>query len=88
MQATRRDPALLMAASPRATIALMKASAALAAADGREEVYPEDVRALLGPVLNHRLLLTPDAMLRGEAVDDVLERAISRIKAPMGFKAA
>jgi len=86
VQATRNDPALLMAASPRASIALAKASKALAAADGREQVYPEDVRALLSPVLNHRILLTPDAMLRGETVDDVLERCVSRIKPPMGLK--
>ena len=86
VQATRNDPALLMAASPRASIALAKASKALAAADGREQVYPEDVRALLNPILNHRILLTPDALLRGETVDDVLERAISRIKPPMGLK--
>jgi len=86
VQATRNDAALLMAASPRASIALAKASKALAAADGREQVYPEDVRALLNPVLNHRILLTPDALLRGETVDDVLERAISRIKPPMGLK--
>jgi MoxR-like ATPase len=88
VQATRNDAALLMAASPRASIALAKASKALAAADGREQVYPEDVRALLNPVLNHRILLTPDAMLRGETVDDVLERAVSRIKPPMGLKVA
>jgi MoxR-like ATPase len=87
VQATRKDPALLMAASPRASIALAKASKALAAADGREQVYPEDVRALLNPVLNHRTLLTPDAMLRGETVDDVLDRAISKIKPPMGLVA-
>jgi MoxR-like ATPase len=86
VQATRNDPALLMAASPRASIALAKASKALAAADSREQVYPEDVRALLNPVLNHRILLTPDAMLRGETVDDVLERCVSRIKPPMGLK--
>ena len=88
VQATRKDPALLMAASPRATIALGRASKALAAADGRQEVYPEDVRALLNPVLNHRVILTPDAMLRGETIDDVLERCISRIKPPMSLKAA
>ena len=88
VHATRKDPALLMAASPRASIALAKASKALAAADGREQVYPEDVRALLNPVLNHRILLTPDAMLRGETVDDVLDRATSRIKPPMGLTSA
>jgi len=88
VQATRKDPALLMAASPRASIALARASRALAVADGREQVYPEDVRALLKPVLNHRTLLTPDALLRGETVDDVLERAVSRVKPPMGLEAA
>ncbi len=86
VQATRQDPALLMAASPRASISLVRAGRAMAAADGREQVYPEDIRALLNPVLNHRILLTPDALLRGETVDDVLERAISRIKAPMGLQ--
>ncbi len=85
VQATRQDPALLMAASPRASISLARVGRALAAADGREQVYPEDIRALLNPVLNHRILLTPDAMLRGETVDDVLDRAIGRIKAPMGL---
>jgi len=84
--ATREDPALLLGASPRAAIHLGKASRALAAADGREEVYPEDVRALLTPVLNHRLVLTPDALLRGETIEDVLERTVARIKPPMGLK--
>lgn len=83
VQSTRQDKALLMAASPRATIALFKASKALAAADGRDHVYPEDVKALLTPVLAHRTLLTPDALLRGETVSDVLERTVSRIKPPM-----
>lgn len=85
VHATRADPALLMAASPRASISLAKASRAMAAADGRDKVFPEDVRSLLNPVLNHRILLTPDAMLRGETVDDVLDRCISKIKPPMGL---
>ena len=73
-------------ASPRASISLVRAGRAMAAADGREQVYPEDVKALLRPVLAHRMMLTPDAVLRGETVDDVLERAVSRIKAPMGLQ--
>ncbi len=86
IQATRQDAALLMSASPRASIALARASRALAAADGRTKVYPEDVKALLQPVLSHRLLLTPDAQLRGETVDDVLERIISKSRPPLGVK--
>jgi len=83
VHATRQDSALLMAASPRATIALFKASKALAASDGRSTVYPEDVKALLTPVLGHRTLLSPEALLRGDTVTDVLERTAGRIKPPM-----
>jgi MoxR-like ATPase len=88
VQATRQDPAFLMAASPRASIAMGRASRALAAADGRRQVYPEDVKALLQPVLAHRVLLTPDAQLRGETVDDVLERIISKARPPLGVGSA
>ena len=82
--ATRGEGALLLGAGPRASIALTKASKVMAAADGRDSVYPEDVRALLRPVLGHRIMLTPDAVLRGETVDDVLDRVVSRIKPPLG----
>jgi len=87
-QATRTDPGLVMGASPRASIALLRASRALAAADGRTVVYPEDVKALLRPVLAHRLMLTSDATLRGETVDTILERVTSKVKPPLGVKAS
>ena len=83
-QATRTDPAILLGAGPRASIALLKASKVAAAADGRSRVYPEDVKALLRPVLGHRMMLTPDAVLRGDTVDDVVERVVGRIKPPLG----
>ena len=82
IHSTRADQALLMAASPRATIALFRASKALAASDGRANVYPEDVKALLTPVLAHRTLLSPEALLRGDTVADVLDRTVNRIKPP------
>ena len=85
-QATRNEPALLLGASPRASIALLKASKVSAAADGRSRVYPEDVKALLRPVLGHRMMLTPDAVLRGETIDNVLERVVGRIKPPLGVE--
>jgi MoxR-like ATPase len=86
--ATRQDPALLLGAGPRASIALLKAAKVAAAADGRARVYPEDVKALLRPVIGHRVMLTPDSVLRGETVDDVLERVVGRIKPPLGVDRA
>ena len=83
--ATREDPALLLGASPRGSIALVKTSKALAAADGRSSVYPEDVKALLRPILAHRLMLTPDATLRGETIDGVLERIVAKVKPPLNI---
>jgi MoxR-like ATPase len=87
-QSTRSEPALLLGAGPRASIALLRASKVAAAADGRSRVYPEDVKALLRPVLGHRMMLTPDAVLRGESVDNVLERVVGRIKPPLGVETA
>jgi MoxR-like ATPase len=83
-QATRTDPSLLMGASSRASIALVKASRVRAASQGRDVVLPDDVRALLAPVIEHRLILTPDAQLRDETVKAVLERILTRIPVPLG----
>jgi MoxR-like ATPase len=83
-QATRVDPALQMAASSRASQALMRASRVLAASQGRDDIIPDDVKRLVNPVLNHRLLLTPDAMLREDTVEGVVERIMTRVKVPMG----
>ena len=84
-QATRSEPALLMGASTRAALALMRAARVLAASQGREDVVPDDVRALVKPVLAHRLILTPDASLREETIDNVVDRIVGRIKVPLGL---
>jgi MoxR-like ATPase len=83
VQATRREPSLQMGASPRASLALLWASRVLAASLGREDVYPDDVKALLVPVMAHRVILTADATIRGETVDQVLERVIAKVKPPL-----
>ncbi len=83
-QATRSDPSLLIGASTRASLALMRAARVLAASQGREDVYPDDVRTVLGPALAHRLVLTPDAQLRDESVAKVVERIVGRVKPPLG----
>ena len=87
-QATRSDPSLLIGASTRASLALMRAARVVAASHGREDVYPDDVRLVLPAVFAHRLVLTPDAQLRDESVDKVVERIVGRVKPPLGVGGA
>lgn len=82
VKASREDPALALGASPRASINLLRSSRALAASDGRNDVYPDDVRSVLKPILAHRVILNPDAILRGETVDAVIERIVTKVKPP------
>lgn len=82
VNASREDPALSMGGSPRASIALLRASRVLAASDGRDDVYPDDVRAVLRPIMSHRVILNPDAILRGETVEAVVERMVTKVKPP------
>jgi MoxR-like ATPase len=86
VHASRQDPAVAMGGSPRASIALLRAARVLAASDGREHVYPDDVRAVLRPVMAHRLILNPEAILRGESVEAVIERMTSAVKPPLSAK--
>lgn len=85
VQATRTDAALQMGASSRATQALMRGARVLAAAQGRDDVLPDDIAKIVVPVIAHRLILTPDALLRDETVQAVLERILSRVKVPFGL---
>ena len=56
----------------------------VAASQGREDVIPDDVKSVLHPVLAHRIALTPDAELRDDTIDKVIERITSRVKPPLG----
>jgi MoxR-like ATPase len=85
-QATRSDPSLLVGASSRASISLVRAARVRAASQGRDVVLPDDVRALMRPVIEHRLILTPDAQLRNETTSAVLERVSTRIPVPLGVE--
>lgn len=86
VQASRTDANIAMGGSPRATINLLKASRALAASDGRSHVYPDDVRAVLPYIMAHRIVLNPDAILRGEDVSNVLDRVTNQVKPPVSAK--
>lgn len=87
VQPTRLEPSLQLGGSARASLAFMRASRVLAASQGRDDVLPDDVRVLAVPVLAHRLILSPDAQLREETVEQVIERVVSRVKPPLGVGA-
>ncbi|HEY8073580.1 MAG TPA: MoxR family ATPase [Labilithrix sp.] len=76
---TREDRAIELGASPRASIAMMKAAQVVAASEGRDFVTPDDVKPVAKPVLRHRINLHPDAELQGitadERIDDILRSA-------------
>ena len=76
--ATRNHPDLALGVSPRGTLALLKCAQAFAALQGRDYVLPEDIKTLVPLVLAHRLILKPEAELRGHTaqtiLDDILEK--------------
>jgi MoxR-like ATPase len=82
VQATRTQPDLLLGASPRASVALYRASQAWAFLAGRSFVLPDDVRAVAEPVLAHRLVLDLDRALRGANVRHVVSAVLSEVPAP------
>ncbi len=75
--ATRNHPDILLGASPRATLFLQRAARSTAIANGRDYAGPDDVKQILGPVLNHRLIVRPEAQLRGVTTHSVVEQVAS-----------
>jgi MoxR-like ATPase len=80
--ATRDSPFVSAGASPRAGMALLAVARAWAAMEGRAFLIPDDVKRMAGPVLHHRLLLTPEAELEGRGVEDVLRGLVEGIEVP------
>jgi MoxR-like ATPase len=81
-RASRDDPSLTLGASPRASVALMRAARAGAVIDGRDYVTPDDVKARALSVLRHRVTLAPELEVEGRTTDDVLNGVLSRTVAP------
>jgi MoxR-like ATPase len=79
---TRADESVLVGAGPRATQALLLASRAFAALDGREFVTPDDVRAMAAPTLEHRLILRPESEIEGVRVIEVIQRILNEVPVP------
>lgn len=82
-EATRRHPDIYLGASPRASIMLLRASRAAAAADGRDYVTPDDVKGLAAAVLSHRLLLTADALMSGRSITPILQELLEEVPIPV-----
>jgi MoxR-like ATPase len=80
--ATREHKQVRVGVSPRGVIALTRAAQAYALTDGRAYVVPEDIKALIEPVYAHRLLLAPDAAMRGVTAADVLATVVEAIPVP------
>ncbi|MEX0836437.1 MAG: AAA family ATPase [Nitriliruptor sp.] len=81
-RATRSHPEVELGASPRASLALLRATRAAAAVAGRDYAIPDDVKALAPHLLPHRLILRPEAHLAGHDPEDVILDVIDGVPAP------
>ena len=79
---TRNHPHLFLGASPRASLAVMNASKAFAAINGRDFIIPEDIRKTLVPVLGHRIILSPEREMEGMTTKKVIEMIAHSIEIP------
>ncbi|WP_132122569.1 AAA family ATPase [Actinocrispum wychmicini] len=82
VEASRTHPAVRYGASPRGSIALIRAAQAFAATHGRNYVIPDDVKDVAHPVLRHRLVLTPDAELNQQQASQVVDELLIHTAAP------
>lgn len=82
VEQTRRHSDLALGGSPRSSIALFRCGQAMAAIRGRGFVTPDDIKRVLGPVMNHRLILRPESRLRKITTEGVLQEIVSEIAVP------
>jgi MoxR-like ATPase len=79
---TRNNPFLYLGASPRASIAILKASKAFAAMSGRDFVTPEDIKRASIPVLQHRVIVTPEREMEGVTTKQIIRQIIEAVEIP------
>ena len=84
VHATRTHPDVMLGASPRGSLALLRCAQAQAAADGLSFVLPDHAKAIVEPALVHRLILTPEARLAGRRPSAILNQIATRVDAPVG----
>lgn len=86
--ATRNHPALELGMSPRCSLALTRAAQVLAASQGRDFALPDDVKALFIPVVSHRVVLSPEAVVTGVDLPEVLSEILRTVPVPAGRPAS
>ncbi|HLT34363.1 MAG TPA: MoxR family ATPase, partial [Aquaticitalea sp.] len=79
---TRNNPFLYLGASPRASIAILRASKAFAAMNGRDFVTPEDIKQAAIPVLQHRIIVTPEREMEGVNTKQIIKQIIEAVEIP------
>jgi MoxR-like ATPases len=79
---TRNNPSLYLGASPRASLAILRAAKANAAIKGRDFVQPEDIIEMAAPVMRHRIILTPEKEMEGITTDELIVNIIKSIEVP------
>ncbi len=82
VEATRRHGELLLGASPRAALHLQRVARVRAAVQRRDFATPDDIKALARPVLEHRMVLRPEAMMHGTTVAEVIEAVLQHVRVP------
>lgn len=79
---TRNNGDLMLCASPRASLSIMRAAKAIAAMSGRDFVTPDDVKYVAFPVLNHRIILTAEREIEGVEIEDVIKEIAEKVEVP------
>ena len=82
VQSTRRDTRVAVGSSPRGSLGLFKLSRALAVLSGRDYVVPDDVKKAAIPVLGHRVILKPEARIRGVKVEEIISELLMTVQVP------
>lgn len=82
VQHTRNHKSIYLGASPRASLAIMNASKAIAAMNGRDFVTPEDIQEVVLPVLRHRIILSPEKEMEGISEDVVIKQILQSMDVP------
>ena len=82
VRASRANESVLVGAGPRATQSLLLAARAAAALAGRDFVTPDDIKAMAGPVLEHRLILRPEFEIEGVGVPEVIQKILQQVAVP------
>ncbi len=82
LEETRQSPSLVLGASPRAGVMVLRGAKAHAALGGRDYVTPDDIKAIFLPALRHRVALDPAEEIEGVSADHVLTRILDRVEVP------